>query len=174
MNTIVLGGKNYVLPDISAWERILVEDPYRSVKFSSQDVYVLGVHGKKKEFFTWFEAMELEEAFLRPNGWRLPNLEDWQTAIFKLKYRDGLIETLRLKPNGYLFADDVGKYNERLEESSISFNGTCGCYWSREEASKTNAYYVHLTPSGIPYISSPPGIDFHHKDRGYSLRAALS
>lgn len=111
-------------------------------------------------YYTFTEAMELEEKVLLPNGWRLPTRSEWAL----------LVEEFGQNEEGEL---DVGRLTERLTLPFTGYFGggsfrngdTYGNYWSRTSHSDTNAYYLSFDASNI-YPQ-----DYNDKQYGFAVRA---
>lgn len=115
-----------------------------------------------KKYFTWDEAMEIEEKYLKPNGWRLPTVKDFTMLYGKYGLdEDGeenvknLVKIFSLGLNGFRDYDD-----------DMHYQGTGGLYWSSTACSSdTYAHYLYLNSSG-----AVDPADIGNKYDGFSLR----
>ena len=64
--------KEAIFPDFSAWRRDAIKTKSGLV-FAPSDLYISNKDGVRRYFFTWDEAMQIEQQILRPCGWRLPS-----------------------------------------------------------------------------------------------------
>ncbi len=136
MEKVYLGGKEYSAPDFSAWKKD--ETKTRSgITFAPEDFCLTDSEGRRKELFTWREAMELEERILRQNGWRLPTDDEWSQMIRELGHA-GLRNKLKLCLNGCVNSSDMPNYNSSLVQINRNHGkGEQGFYWSRTAYSST-------------------------------------
>lgn len=88
-----------------------------------------------KEYFTWDEAKEIEEKYLKPKGWRLPTVNEFVMLYGKYGIDgagdddvEGFRDKLKMELRGYRDSDDH-LYNQ----------GTYGLWWSTSANSSTSA-----------------------------------
>ena len=121
----------------------------------------IGTEKDGKMYFTWYEAMKLEEKVLKPNGWRLPTRSEWVLLAEEFGQNeygeldaDVLMKSLKLPLTGNVWSGSLN-------------NGTAnGYYWTRASSSDTNAYRLRFNTSGdvYPQFSSS-------KMSGFAVRA---
>lgn len=128
VNNINLAPEDFVLP----------------VDFKLKDGTVLR---KGRQYFTYDEAMALEEELFKPHGWRLP-----ESREFVMLYgaygidKDGkddvksFHKNLHLELTGWVPDDVIEKYGITLDEGLVIYRTTGGNWWSRNASSATSAY----------------------------------
>lgn len=113
-----------------------------------------------KRFFTYDEAMALEEQLFKPNGWRLPSKAEFVMLYGAYGIDDdggddanNLMSEMKLEANGWISSEDMDDYNEDPEncDGTINDRTTYGYWWSRTSSSSTGAYYLYA------YIDSSKG-----------------
>ena len=156
--------KNLGYPNFTEWERNAIPTDLGLI-FSPEDFYI--VYGKtlRREYFTFDEAIELEEKILCPKGWRLPTAEEWRKVVEEYKNVDQLIASLKLSYTGCIFCERMRKYCKTMDKSLISNRGSYGNYWSSTAYSSNNAYNLVFVSS---YVY--PGTFYYNKYNGYAVR----
>lgn len=154
--------KEQYYPDFESWKKNAIK--VDGLTFAPEDFYVLDKQGRKKEFFTWYEAMEYEEKILKPNGWRLPTENELQQVCRAFIYDlQKARSCLHLGLNGLIWPEDMDKYNSTFDapigHGVVSFGG----YWSCTEYSGWGAHSLHLN-------SSETLINCNDKFHGFSVR----
>ena len=139
---------DFTVPNLSEWEEQIID--MDGIPFAPQDFYVLDKQGNKKEYFTWYEALEFEEKILRPLGWRLPTVEESQHVINTYGYKR-LLERLNLLLTGCVWYGDVAKYNhgDRNRPCGIGMHSH---YWTRTPCEGQTAYCLGLHFSKWAFI----------------------
>ena len=135
---------------------------------------------KGKRYFTYDEAMALEEELFEPNGWRLPTIQEFMLlhAIYGLDENGqdnpkALHKDLQLEPQGYISSSDMDEYNEDPENyekngGTVLSRTTHGNWWSRSASSGTYANYLHTNISGTSgYVNAQNSA---YRGLGFSVR----
>lgn len=121
----------------------------------------IGTEKEGKMYFTYNEAMELEEKVLKPNGWRLPTRSEWVLLAEEFgQDKNGKLDAHVLMDNLCL------PLTGGVWTGSLLNGTTYGVYWSRVSFSDTFAYVLHFTTAGDAY---PQRID--SKMDGFAVRA---
>lgn len=148
------------------WQKDAIVSKLAGVRIAPEDVKInfgdIGTVRDGNVYFTYDQALELEEKYLKPNGWRLPTRREWVLICEEFggagdtKEEVGkLVKALNLKQNGRFDPDDDTLYNQ----------GARGGYWSRTaDSSATLAYYFVFYASGF----NPQG--YSNKGHGFSVR----
>lgn len=143
-----------VLSQIKDWKENAI-DTGMGFKLAPADLEIDG-----KEYFTWDEAKEIEEKYLKPNGWRLPTVGEFVMLYGKYGIdEDGeddveaFCEALKIEKKGY--KDSNGLLN--LQDSY-------GVWWSTAASSVSLAYALYMLSSNL----NPQGNNF--KAYGFALR----
>lgn len=154
-------------PDFEKWREDAIEsnvwlgfdedgrDEFLTI--APEDFYI-EKDGKKQYYFTWDEAMKLEEEVLKPNGWRLPTCKEWaQICEYYIK-DDGsddverFMKELKMEMKGYLDEDAM------KNGGKVSYVGSEGLFWSSTSASAPGARRLLFLSSDLyPQNSSYKG-----------------
>ena len=120
----------------------------------------IGTEHDGKRYFTYDEAMELEEKVLKPNGWRLPTRSEWVLLAEEFGQNENG------EPDGNIFAKKLNLPLPGYFWQGTLYSGTTGAYyWSRVSYSTTHAYDLHFNTSGG---LSPQ--NYHNKMDGFAIR----
>lgn len=153
----------FIYPDLSPWWKNAIHTK-SGVVFAPEDFYLLDEQGRRKEFFTWDEALDIEKKILRPNGWRLPTINDWAKAVIEFKKSKYMRLKLNLGLNGFIWWGEVDMYNMNLDMAVPGFQGMYGYYWSSTKYSKYRIYNMHVSTSKIRLVHGS------YSDYGNSIR----
>lgn len=159
VNNINLAPEDFVLP----------------VDFKLKDGTVLR---KGRQYFTYDEAMALEEELFKPHGWRLPEVREFVMlygayGIDKEGNDDAksFHENLHLELTGWVSDDAIEKYGITLDEGLVIGRTTGGHWWSRNASSA--AYANDLDT----YLSSGTGHVYaqgsSYRGLGFSVRCVF-
>lgn len=88
-----------------------------------------------QEYFTWYEAMEIEKKYLRPNGWRLPTCSEWYQLVGKF----GLDEDGGDAPDKFLEKFEMERKGYYDITGFLCVQGAYGYWWSSTVRSDTNS-----------------------------------
>lgn len=143
-----------VLFQIKDWKENAI-DTGMGFKVAPADLKIDG-----KEYFTWDEAKEIEEKYLKPNGWRLPTVGEFVMLYGKYGIdEDGeddvqaFCEALKMEKKGY---KDSNGY--------LYGQGSRGYWWSTAASSASNAYSLYMDSSYLVPQSN------YSKADGFALR----
>ena len=149
----------------SAWKENAIHTG-SGITFAPEDFYVLDEQGRRKEFFTWDEAMQLEREILRPNGWRLSTLQDWAKVGHEFKTSRNIREKLHLGLNGLIWWDKMERCNEDPDSVTTPCAwGDYGFYWSSTMINGVGVYRLYLDDSLIR-----PARSSNYRNYGSSVR----
>lgn len=158
-----------IYSDFSVWEKYAIRTKSGLI-FAPDDLVVRDGLGHQKEFFTWKEAMELEESVLKPAGWRLPTMDEWKRAVFEFRSAKKIRSALDLGLNGIIEVNLMDSYNYRPRVEIVAFRGIYGLYRSSttyQDFSKKQFLSLYLDSSvAVPFNNS--------EDKGYSVRCVLN
>lgn len=103
-------------PNFEKWKTdVILTDAWNNGEFlqlAPENFYIIK-DDKRKDYFTWDEAMEYEEKVLKPNGWRLPTCQEWAKICACYVAENGsddakrFMKELKMKKSGYIAEDDV-------------------------------------------------------------------
>lgn len=148
----------------SRWEENGIKSELAGLIIAPEDY----VAPNGKRYFTYDEAMELEEKVLKPNGWRLPTANEWTKIVAEFgtdENPDAAIEVLNLESNGFIWDNCMKEYNKDPKDyDSVIGRGVGGHWWSATATSSTYAYLLY-TFSGrvIPQ-------DINDRGDGFAVR----
>lgn len=141
-------------PDFEKWHDEAIATPvitetefgYAELQLAPENFYIVQ-DGKRKEKFTWDEAMEYEKNILKPNGWRLPICAEWAQICA-------------------CYIGDNGEYDiERVKhELKLDNSDDGGDFWSSSSLSAQTARYLSFSSS---YLNPRGG---SYKGFGFSVR----
>lgn len=149
-------------PDFTKWDKDAIDTPIKGLKVAPEDFYVVK-DGKRKDYFTWDEAMEYERTVLKPNGWRLPTTREWFILVGAYGMNEwgehdykAFFKTLKMERRGYVPKDKMDKYNEVLDSGEVKRVGDEGDWWSSTATSASLAFYLsessdYFYPQGSGY-----------------------
>lgn len=132
-------------PNFTKWNKEAIDTPIEGLKVAPEDFYVMK-DGKRKDYFTWGEAMEYERAVLKPNGWRLPTTREWYMLVgaYGVDERGendhrAFYRALKMKRRGYIPDSKMDAYNEKLDSDAVEYDGRAGHWWSSTAANISQA-----------------------------------
>lgn len=91
--------RNMLVSDPASWKR----DGIRTrtgLTFAPKNLRIIREPGCEQEYFSWYEATELEQRILRPCGWRLPTAEEWKNITRDYAPLGRMINKLKLSYDG--------------------------------------------------------------------------
>lgn len=103
-----------VYPDFSIWEHSAITTE-TGIVFAPEDFCVYYGDGLQRDYFSYDEAMEIEENILRPYGWRLPTAKEWLRVINEFVTPERLRNALKLSRNGYIPHEGMDEYRRLLD-----------------------------------------------------------
>lgn len=157
-------------PDFTKWDKDAIDTLIKGLKVAPEDFYEVK-DGKRKDYFTWDEAMEYERTVLKPNGWRLPTTREWYMLVGAYGVDEwgendceAFSRTLKMERRGYVPKDKMDKYNEVLDSGEVDSVGSEGDWWSSTATNPSDANYLtEYSGSFYPQAS-------YYKDIGLTVR----
>lgn len=157
-------------PDFTKWNKDAIDTLIEGLKVAPEDFYVMK-DGKRKDYFTWDEAMEYERTVLKPNGWRLPTAREWHMLVGAYGVNErgehdckAFFKTLKMERRGYVPKDKMDEYNEVLDSGEVRNVGTEGNWWSSTATSASTAnLLLELSGAFLPQ-------DSYYKGYGFTAR----
>lgn len=137
---------------------------------------------KGKRYFTYDEAMALEEELFKPNGWRLPTTREFMLlhATYGVDENGkndakAFYEVLNLEPQGYIRSNGMDEYNKNPENfekngGTVLNRATDGYWWSRNASSATDA---NCLSTDISHLGGVYARDSNYRGCGYSVRCVI-
>lgn len=160
--------KEAIFPEFATWQRDAINTKSGLV-FAPSDLYISNKDGVRRYYFTWDEAMQIEQQILRPCGWRLPTSDEWITTIKEFRTLDRLTEGLKLTANGFVPREAMKKYRKDPGDTRSSLRGPYGFYWSSTvNPSNSNCAYVLYFSEDGEYVN--PGTGSNSKYYGLAVR----
>ena len=140
--------QKHVFPDFSAWRERTIRTR-SGLYFAPEDFYIVNEIGARKTYFTWEEAIVLEQSVAISAGWRLPTSSDWKQIVGEFKDPTSLRFGLDLGYHGCIWTGKMDEYNYNHDSVPPLLKGYYGCYWSSTFACGLvfNKSYIHATKS---------------------------
>ncbi len=157
-----------IYPDFSAWKENATKTKSGLV-LAPENFYILDERGRKKECFTWGEAIKLEHDILKPAGWRLPTISEWKTINQSYRATKEICSVLNLSLSGIVWPENMAEYNRRPTTIFHDSRNIIGCYWSSSADGFCYANCLNLNSS-----DAYPMYFIQHRNFGQSIRCLLN